>query len=86
MRFIYFLKSRSDAVHALRRFLADSSPFEKLKRMRSDNAKEYVSEEFAEILLQHEVKFETSAPYCPHQNGTAERGFFVRFLKWLDVY
>ena len=38
-----------------------------------------VSQLFLDVLLKHGVKHETSAPYCPHQNGTAERGFRTIF-------
>ena len=41
--------------------------------MRSDNGGEYISKEFKELLTNHTIKHELTAPYSPHQNGTAER-------------
>ena len=70
---VYFLKAKSDAPRALERFLADMSPYGEVKRFRSDNAKEFCSREFTDILVKNRIRFETSAPYSPHQNGTAER-------------
>ena len=77
--FIYFLKQKSDAAKALVQFIADSAPYGKMKRIRTDNGGEYVNEEFKDILLKNSVKFEPSAPYSPHQNGTVERGWRTLF-------
>ena len=92
--FTYFLKSKSDAPKATEKFLADVAPYGKvktlsflqdlfpsgeIKRMRSDNGGEYISTELKEILLKHSIKHELSAPYLPHQNGTAERNWRTFF-------
>ena len=53
-------------------FLKDVFPSGEVKRMRSDNGGEYISREFKQILTKHSIKHELSAPYSPHQNGTAE--------------
>ena len=71
--FTYFLKHKNDASRALEKFLADSAPFGQIKRMRTDGGGEYVSKDFKSILTKHCIKHELSAPYSPHQNGTAER-------------
>ena len=83
--FVYFLKHKDDAVGALKKVLADSAPFGKMKRLRSDNGGEYVSEEFKEIMIENCVNHQNSAPYCPHQNGTAEREVSEPCLRWRDV-
>ena len=70
---VYFLKNKSDAVRATEQFLADTAPYGIVKRLRSDNGGEYISEEFKSLLLKNHIKHEFSAPYSPHQNGTAER-------------
>ena len=70
---VYFLKNKSDATRATEQFLADTAPYGSVKRLRSDNGGEYISEEFKSLLLKNHIKHETSAPYSPHQNGTAER-------------
>lgn len=44
-----------------------------IKRMRSDNAKEFVSAEMKALLRKHGVVSEHSAPYVPQQNGRIER-------------
>ena len=92
--FTYFLKSKSDAPKVTEKFLADVAPYGKvktlsflqdlfpsgeIKRVRSDNGGEYISTEFKEILLKHSIKHELSAPYSPHQNGTAERNWRTLF-------
>ena len=77
--FVYFLKSKSDAVNATERFLADSAPFGNVKCMRSDNGTEFTCEAFRSLLRKHRIRHDTSAPYSPHQNGTAERCWRVLF-------
>ena len=77
--FVYFLKQKCDAAVALKRFLADSSRFGKVKCLRSDNGGEFTSSDFQEILLQNSISHERSAPYSPHQNGTAERNWRTLF-------
>ena len=72
---IYFLKRKSDVVHATERFIADSSPYGTIKRFRTDNGTEFTSAEFKSLLIKHSIKHEKSAPYSPHQNGTVERAW-----------
>ena len=43
-----------------------------LQCLRRDNAKEYKSAAFLDILTQHNVRSEYSCPYEKHQNGHAE--------------
>lgn len=71
--FVYFLKKKSDALQATKKFLADCAPYGTVKCIRSDNGGEYISHEFEQLLIDNKIKHETSAPYSPHQNGTAER-------------
>ena len=77
--FVYFLKCKSDAMEATERFLADSAPFGKVKCLRSDNGSEYTSQAYRSLLKRHGIRHETSAPYSPHQNGTAERHWRTLF-------
>ena len=72
---MYFLKNKSDAVRATTQFLADTAPYGTVKCLRSGNGGEYISEEFKFLLLKDHNKYEFSAPYSPHQNGTAERAW-----------
>ena len=77
--FIYFLKKKSDAFKALEKFLADSSPYGKVKILRRDNALEFTSADFNSILVKNKIKSELSCPHSPHQNGTAERSWRTLF-------
>ena len=77
--FIYFLKGKDDAPRAFEQFLADSAPYGTVKRLRSDNAKEFLSKNFRDILLKNKIKHETSCYYSPSQNGSAERSFRTIF-------
>ena len=76
---IYFIRQKSDTFKATEKFLADSAPYGKVKCLRSDNGTEFTSESFQNLLLKHGIKHEKSAPYSPHQNGTAERGWRTTF-------
>ena len=76
---VYFLKSKSNAPEALQQFLADCAPVGKVKRLRSDNGTEFMSQHFQSVLRENKIKHETSAPYSPHQNGTVERAWLSLF-------
>ena len=65
---VYFLKNKSDNVE----YLADTAVFGKVKCIRSDNGTEFTSHRFKSLLRENQIKHEISAPYSPHQNGTAE--------------
>lgn len=71
--FVYFLKHKSDAVTALKQFIADTNAVGKIKALRSDNGGEFISKEFQMVLRDNQIRHETSAPHSPHQNGVAER-------------
>ena len=77
--FVYFLKSKSDTVQATETFLADCSRYGQVKCMRSDNGTEFTSDAFQTFLRERGIKHETSSPYSPHQNGTAERHWRTLF-------
>ena len=72
---VYFLKNKSDTAAATAKFLADMAPYGTVKRLRSDNGTEYTSNEFKNLMVTNKIKHEYSAPYSPHQNGTAERSW-----------
>ena len=89
--FVYFIKQKSDATNCLLKFLADISPLGKVnclldissdltvKKLRSDGGGEYMGNNFKQVLLKNGIKHEQSAPYSPHQNGIAERGWRTLF-------
>ena len=76
---VYLLKNKSDTFRATEKFLADMSPYGKIKRFRCDNGSEFTSENFRSLLIENHIKQEFSAPYSPHQNGTAERSWRTLF-------
>lgn len=73
--FVYFLRSKSDTVQATERFLADVAPYGQVKCIRSDNGTEFTCQGFQTVLTKNKIRHEMSAPYSPHQTGTAERGW-----------
>ncbi len=77
--FVYFLRNKSDTLHATERFLADIAPYGKVKCFRSDNGTEFTGKGYQALLIKHGIRHETSAPYSPHQNGTAERNWRTLF-------
>ena len=89
--FLYFIRKKSDAARALRKFLADASPIGKvrnllnlvpesvIRKLRSDNGGEFMGAEFKDILIENQIRHEQCAPYSPHQNGVAERGWRTLF-------
>ena len=64
---------------ATERLLADSAPYGKVKCMRSDNGGELTSGKFEALLSRNHIRNDTSAPYSPHQNGTAKRNWRTLF-------
>ena len=74
---IYFLKSKSDAAAALKRYICEIAPYGQIKTIRSDGGGEYIGQDFQNLLLENhiDINHETSAPHSPHQNGTAERAW-----------
>lgn len=73
--FVYFLKAKSDTARATEKFIADTAPYGRIKCVRSDNGTEFTAKEFQSLLSKNGIRHETSAPYSPHQNGTAERNW-----------
>ena len=77
--FVYFLKSKNDTVSASRKFIVDTIPNGRIKSPRSDNGSEFKSNDFQKLLCDNSIRHEMSAPYSPHQNGTAERNWRTLF-------
>ena len=72
---VYCIKKKSDTPLAFEKFLADTSPYGTVERLRSDNGTEFTSSDFQDIILKNKIKHEFSAPASAHQNGTAERSW-----------
>ncbi len=77
--FVYFFRTKSDTVQETEKFPADTAPYGKVKCIGSDNGTEFMCRNFQTLLRKNGIKHETSAPYLPHQNGTAERGWRTLF-------
>lgn len=81
-KFLYPLHKRSDGPLALRKFSAEFNalasehsdmPIQAVGQLRTDNAGEFTSREFEELLDQSSIKHVTSPPYVHQLNGVAER-------------
>ena len=73
---VYFLKKKDNTLEATEKFLADVSPYGKIKRLRSDNGGEFIDQGFKSLLRKNAIRHETSAPQSPHQNERAWRSLF----------
>jgi len=73
--FIYFLKTKDQALECFKDFKASSEieTGHKVKCVRSDNGKEYINKNFSTYLRTHGIRHQTTIPYTPEQNGVAER-------------
>ena len=78
---VYFLKQKSDTLEATEKFLSDTTPFGKIRRLRSDNGSEFTSKNFKSLLRKNAIKHAMSAPYSPDQNGTVERAWRCLLLE-----
>ena len=54
--FLYFIRNNNDAARACEKFLADSSPYGSVKRLRSDDGTEFTYNEFWNIAAQNIIK------------------------------
>ena len=67
---VYFMKHKSEVLEKFQLFCKNRGlP----KCLRSDNGKEYSNYEFVKFCTTKNIKHEFSTPYCPNQNGVAER-------------
>lgn len=66
-------------MQATEKFLADVSLYGEVKCIRSDNGTKFTCSDFQALLRKNKIRHETTAPYSPHQNGTAERGWRTLF-------
>lgn len=73
--YVYFLKSKSEVFSKFKMFkvLVENQLDLKIKRLRTDNGTEYLSNQFKEYMQNSGIIHETSNSYTPQQNGLAER-------------
>ncbi|EOY27496.1 Uncharacterized protein TCM_029332 [Theobroma cacao] len=71
---IYFLKHKSEAYNKFIQFkaLVENEAEKSLKILRTDNGKEYCSNEFKSHLARCGIKHHLTVPYSPQQNGVCE--------------
>lgn len=73
--FIYFMKNKSEVVAKFLQFktLVENQTGNTIKRVRTDNGKEYVNNLLSQCLQANGIIHENTIPYNPEQNGIAER-------------
>lgn len=73
--FVSFLTEKSAVVDVFSAFkhMAENQCDKKIKRLRSDNGTEFVNSAMRKICKDAGIVHETTVPYTPQQNGTAER-------------
>ena len=72
---LYLMKNRSKLFSHFRTFCAKihTQFYVSVQNLRSDNAKECMSEQFQSFILQNGILHQTSCVNTPSQNGVAER-------------
>lgn len=72
---VYLLMNKSEAFAKFKEYkaAAETQTGQVLKRLRTDNGKELLSNEFKEYLKGCGVVHELTIPYTPEQNAVAER-------------
>lgn len=72
---VYFLKCKSEVFQALKSFVTmmENQIGRKVKCIQSDNGKEFVNTSIDEFLKERGIIRRLTVPYCPQQNGVAER-------------
>lgn len=73
--FIYILHNKSQALDTFKDFkrLLEKQTGKKIKKLRSDNGKEYVNHNMKNFLKHEGIEHQLTVRYTPQQNGTAER-------------
>lgn len=74
-RVVYFLKNKNEVYDRLENFIEKTENItgNKIKIVRSDNAKELTSTKFKTLLDKKGITHQTSVIYTPEQNGKVER-------------
>ena len=72
---VYMISHRSEALEKFMEFVQMAENFTglRVKELRSDNAKEYISEDFKKYCKRRGIIRQETIPYSPQQNGKAER-------------
>ncbi len=72
---VYLLKAKGEAFEKFKQYkaLVENEIGHKIKVLRSDNGREFVSKKFDAFLAECGIQRQTSAPYSPQQNSVAKR-------------
>jgi hypothetical protein len=72
---IKLLNNKSEALSCFQEYQIkmEKQLGEKIKILRSDNGGEYINKAFSRYLSEHGIIHQLTIPYCPQQNGVAER-------------
>jgi transposase InsO family protein len=73
--FVYFLRTKDETFELFQQFkgLVEKQTGKQIKRIRTDNGGEYISDGFEKFCKRNGILHEKTTPYTPEQNGTAER-------------
>lgn len=69
------LKKRSDVLVAFKNYKrkVENETGHRIKKLRTDNGKEYLSNQFKDFLIEEGISRQLTVEYTPQQNGVAER-------------
>lgn len=72
---VYFIRHKSEALEKFKEYNAmmENKSGRKIKYLQTDNGTEYINREFENYLRTNGIQRRLSVPYCPAQNGIAER-------------
>jgi len=72
---IAMLRNRSDVLQAFKDYKrrVENQTGQRIKKLRTDNGKEYLSKNFKDFLREEGVQHQLCVEYTPQQNGMAER-------------
>jgi len=75
--FVFFIKTKDEILAKFKEFkaFAENQSGKKLKALRSDNGREYLTKAFQSILTENGIKRQLTVPHTPQQNGVAERAY-----------
>jgi transposase InsO family protein len=72
---VFFMKEKSETFTKFKEFVEkiEGELSKKVKCIRTDNGREYLSHEFTNYLKDHKIRRQLTCPNTPQQNGVAER-------------